>query len=444
MASCNVWLFHRNALINGVGNPVIQQSMTSFFKPASNQENYWLNAERLRAYSVIFILVYLVMAIFWVSQSENMVDVTKKPLGYDFITFYSASKLALGGNVLGVFDHDTIFRMEHEVISGHESLYPWNYPPQFLLVVLPLSLLSYTAAFFVWSFAGLAAFLFVAHRITPSPLTLFVAAAFPATMWNLTHGQNGFWTMALLGGALLLLDRRPIIAGILIGVMTFKPHLGILIPVALLFGRYWAAFISASVTAVLFAAASHLLVGTEGWSVFVNGLGSMSEYVEQGHAPWARMVSLFTGLRMLGVPIGLAYGFQFVAAIAVAVAVAVVWFRDTPFDMRAAVLAAGAPLATPYVFDYDLALLAIPIGLMALDGVRRGWLHGEREVMIVAFLTPLFATNLAAATGVHLGYLCTLALFLICVRRALAPEGALPKLPESALPKSPEGAPTTL
>lgn len=418
--------------------------MTAIFQPAQNQQDYWLNTERLRNYSIIIILVQLVMAIAWVSQSENMVDPTKKPLGYDFITFYSASKLALGGNPLGVFDQMTIFRMEQEVITGHESVFPWNYPPQFLLVVLPLSLLPYVPAFFIWGLAGLAAYLFVANRIVPSPLTPLIAAAFPAAMWNLTHGQNGFWTMALLGGALLLLDRRPIMAGILIGIMTFKPHLGLLIPIALLFGRYWIAFISASITAVLFAVASHALVGTEGWAAFLGGLGHISDYVEQGHTPWERMVSLFTALRALGVPIVIAYGFQFAAAIAVAVAVALVWRRgDTPFEIRAAVLAAGAPLMTPYVFDYDLALLAIPIGFMALDGMRRGWLYGEREVMIAAFAAPLIATNMAALSGVHLGFPCTLALFLICIRRALVPDGVLPIQAEGAPQAQTISAPAT-
>lgn len=392
-----------------------------WFEPAVRQHGYWLNAERLRNYSIIVIGVFTLVGIVWISQSDALVDRTGKPLGYDFITFYSASKLALGGNVLGVFDPKTIFAMEAQLIPGQGVQYPWNYPPQYLLVVLPLALLPYGLSFLLWSFGGLGLYLLTAYRLAPTRLTLVVAAAFPATMWNLTHGQNGFLSMALLGGAMLLLERRPIVAGILIGLMTFKPHLGLLIPVALIFGRHWKTFAAATFTTILFAAASQVLVGTEGWTVFLGDLQAATRYVEYGLLPWQRMVSLFTGLRMLSVPISVAYGLQAISSLGTAAVIAWVWSREVPLSLRAAVLAAGAPLATPYVFDYDLAILAIPMALVAMDGMRRGWLKGDREVLIIAWLTPLVATNLAIVTGVHLAYPCVLALFLICLRRALAP-----------------------
>ena len=99
--------------------------------------------------------------------------------------------------------------------------------------------------------------------------------------------------------------------------------------------------------------------------------------------------------------------------------------REAPTVLKAAVLVAGAPLAPPYVFDYDLVILAIPIAIIAWDGVRRGWLEGEREVLIIAWAAPILATSLAAGTGVQVGYLCVLALFVVAVRRAVGPPGML-------------------
>ena len=396
----------------------------NIFRRAPNQEGYWLNADRLRAYSVIFITIYAIAAVAWVFMSNGMVDPTGKPLGYDFTLFWSASKVALGGDFVGVFDQEKMFAVEHQLIQAEKGLYPWNYPPQYLLVVLPLSLLPYVTAFFVWNLALLAFFLVVVYRWAPSPLTVLVAIAFPATFWNLTHGQNGILVAALLGGALLVLDRRPILAGVLIGLMSFKPHMGLLIPIALLAGRHWTAFASATATTIAFALLSTVVVGLDGWSAFLHSLSAISGYVESGANPWPRMTSLFTGLRMLGVDTAVAYAAQIASAIMAAVIVGWVWSRRGALAMRAAVLAAAIPLATPYAFDYDLAMLAIPMAILAADGYRRGWFSGEREVLIVIWLTPLVATNLASGVGVHIGYLCVLALFLTCTRRALAPSEA--------------------
>ena len=396
----------------------------AIFRRAPNQEGYWLTAERLRAYSVIFITIYVIATVVWVFMSTGMIDPTGKPLGYDFTLFWSASKVALGGDFVGVFDQQKMFAVEHELIPAQKGLYPWNYPPQYLLVVLPLSLLPYVVSFFVWNLVWLVLFALVVYRMAPTPLTILITLAYPATFWNLTHGQNGLLVAALLGGALLLLDRRPIVAGLLIGLMSFKPHMGILIPFALLAGRHWTAFTSAAVTTIGFALISSAVVGIDAWAAFLNSLSAISHYVETGANPWPRMTSLFTGLRMLGVESTAAYAAQIASAIMAAVVVSWVWWRGAALAMRAAVLAAAIPLATPYAFDYDLAILAIPMALIATDGYRRGWLAGEREVLILTWLTPLVATNLAAGVGVHVGYLCVLTLFLTCVRRAMAPRDA--------------------
>lgn len=399
--------------------------MESLFRSARNQSGYWLDAERLRGYSVIIIAAYLLGAVAWIATSEGLVDPTDKPLGYDFIAFFSASKIALGGDFVAVFDQMRLLATQQEVIPGNKSVYTWNYPPQFLVVVLPLALLPYVAAFFTWTIASLGLYLLVVHRFAPSPLTLLLAAAFPAAFWTAAQGQNGFVLAALFGGATLLLDRRPILAGVLIGLMTFKPQIGLLIPVALLFGRRWTTFASATATTLAFAALSVAIVGVEAWPAFWKTVPLLSSLLEDGGLPWKRMTSLFTGLRMLGAGVEVAYAMQIVSALAAAAAVAWVWTRETPTALKAAVLVAGAPLATPYVFDYDLVILAIPIAIIAWDGVRRGWLAWEREVLIVAWVAPILATNLAVGAGVQVGYLCVLALFLVAMRRALGPPGIL-------------------
>ena len=74
---------------------------------------------------------------------------------------------------------------------------------------------------------------------------LLLALAFPAVFVNIGHGHNGFLTAALIGAGLLMLDRRPILAGILFGLMAYKPQFGVLIPLVLAATGRWRAFLAA-------------------------------------------------------------------------------------------------------------------------------------------------------------------------------------------------------
>jgi alpha-1,2-mannosyltransferase len=391
--------------------------------PATNVQaeegGHWLTTERLAIYPRIFLVVFAVSFAGWVLMSDNLLDKEGKPIGYDFITFWGTSKLTLEGTPESAFDLKQLYEAERDAVSGLRDIYAWHYPPTFQLMVAPLALLPYLAALALWISLTLAAATFVIRRLAPGTHTLLLFIAFPGTYLNFAQGQTGFLTTCLFGGALLLLhERRPILAGILIGLLTYKPQFGLLIPVALVFGRQWTAFISASITAVIFGALSAAILGTDVWLAFLNNLPLLRDVLEQGGIPWGKMASLFTSLRLLGIGIGLAYAFQFLLAALAAAAVAWAWWQDVPARVAGAILAAGALLATPYVFDYDLVLLAIPIALLARDGIERGWLPGEREVLVAAWLTPLLFPVIAAATGIQLGWVSLFAVFAVAVRRA--------------------------
>jgi len=234
------------------------------------------------------------------------------------------------------------------------------------------------------------------------------------------QGQTGFLTMALFGGAVLLFDRRPLAAGILFGLLSCKPHFGLLVPLALLCGRQWTVFAAASITTLVFGMASAVVLGPDVWLAFWRNLPLLRDILEQGGVPWDKMVSPFAGMRLLGVGGVPAYVLQGVLALAAAAGVAWAWWRAVPLRLAAAVLVSGALVATPYVFDYDLVLLAVPIALLARDGCEQGWLPGDREVLVAAWLMPLLSPVIAHASGVQLGWLCLVALFAVALRRAIA------------------------
>ena len=157
-------------------------------------------AHRLFAYPLIFLTVYVIASIAWVGMSANMLDPKDKPLGYDFITFWAGSWLTLNDRPAAVFDPAMIMAAERIAVPASEKIFLWHYPPTFLLLVSPLSLLPYLAAYLLWVSTTLAAYLLVIRKMAPQPQTLLLLCAFPGTFLNLAHGQTGFIVAALLGG----------------------------------------------------------------------------------------------------------------------------------------------------------------------------------------------------------------------------------------------------
>jgi hypothetical protein len=382
--------------------------------------SHWLTASRLTVYPRIFLAVFIMSASGWMLLSQDMLDPQGKPIGYDFITFWSASQLSLGGEPAAAFDAAKLFEVEQATVPGIDKPFLWHYPPTFQLVTLPLALVPYIFSYLIWASLTLLAFVLVIAKLAPSPRTIWIALAFPGTYINFLQGQNGFLTAALFGGAVLCLEKRPILAGILIGLLSYKPHLGLLIPLALICGRQWTAFLSAAVTTVIFALVATLAIGTESWVAFWNDIPVVRLVVEQGLLPWTEMPSLYTALRLVGLSDVPAYVAQLCLAVAVAVAVALVWLRRVPTSAAAAVLVSGTLLVTPYSFNYDLTLLAVPMALLAWDGYRHGWLRGEREVLVLIWLLPLVMAPIAIVTSIQIGFLGLVAMFAIALRRARA------------------------
>jgi hypothetical protein len=388
-------------------------------KPAA----HWITRERAVAYARIFIAVQAAAVIAWVALSTDLVDAKGKPLGYDFITFWAGSFLALRGEAAASFDMARIFAAEQLAVPTSQ-VYLWHYPPTFHLAVLPLALLPYLLAYAVWTAGSFGMYAAVVRRFAPRAETLWLLAASPGVFVNALQGQNGFLTTALFGAGLLLLENRPVFAGLLFGVMSCKPQLGLLLPVALLFGRQWTALAAAAATVLGFAALSVAAFGIEPWLAFWRNMPHLRVLLDTDALPWAKMPSLYVALRMLGWSAAPSYALHALLALGLLAAVAHVWRSPAPLRLRGAVLVAGSVLMPPYLFDYDLALLAIPIAILAWHGVQHGWRPYEREVLVAAWLTPLAAPAIAQL-GIPLAVLALLALFAIATRRALSEDTPL-------------------
>lgn len=387
--------------------------------PASS----WLCAQRIRGYSGVLLAVFLIAyAGLTVLSLPGLVDLRGKPLGYDFIAFWSAAWLALHGRPEAAFDWQAIEAVHRIAVPGLRGMYfLWHYPPTFLLAVLPLGLLPYLAALAAFLAGSLAAWAALLRCIVADRRYWVVAAAMPAGLINLFHGQNGFLTATLAGFTLLLLERRPVVAGTLIGLLAIKPHLAILFPVALAACGNWRAFAAAAVTAVVFAAASVLALGADTVAAFLHDMPQAGRLIDNGNLPWSMMPSPYVFALALGAPRSLALGLQGVAGLGAAAAVWLVWRRRAaPFAAKAATLLTGSLLISPYVFYYDMTWAGLAVGWLALAGAAGGYRRGDPEILLFAWLSPLLMVPVFALTGVQIGAVALVLLLLQAARLGLS------------------------
>jgi arabinofuranan 3-O-arabinosyltransferase len=340
----------------------------------------------------------------------------------DFVNVWAAGRLALEGQAAAAYDWPTHKAME-VLALGHpfHGYFGWHYPPVFLFVAAGLALLPYTAAYVLWIFGTFPAYLVAIRAIIGERSGYLLAAAFPAVLANFIAGQNGFLSAALFGGALFMLVERPILAGVCLGVLTYKPHLGVLVPIALIAGGYWRTFVTAGIVAALMAAASWAAFGMEAWQAFVANIGHTSQaFLSDGWADWHKLQTAFGLVRSFGGSEPLAWTVQAIVALAAAASVAMVWRSRAAYDVKAATLGTAALLATPYLYTYDLVVLAVPLAFLFRLARAQGFLPHELAGIALACLLVLIFPFVTMPVG----FAALLVVALLVTRRALAPATA--------------------
>ena len=370
----------------------------------------WLTAARIRGYSLILLAFCVIAAAGWIALSDGLIDRNGKPLGTDFSNVYAAGTLIWQGRPADAYVPALQHAEEKATFGGREvPFYGWHYPPFFFAVAFVVAAFPYAWGLAIWVAASLAAYLAAMRAILPRPETLLTAAAFPAVFVNIGHGQNGFLTAALLGGALHLLDRRPWLAGVLIGCLAYKPQFGVLIPVALLAGGRWSTIGAAVATIAALLAVSFVTLGGGVWHAFADSMTfTQTVVLEQGSTGWEKIQSIFSAVRMWGASVHTAYAVQTALLLMLAATLAWLWQSDAAFELKASALATASLLATPYVLDYDLVVLAVAIAFFVRHGLNRGFRAFEISLLAAAWIVPLLSRGVAGVTGIPLG-LCAVA-----------------------------------
>ena len=303
----------------------------------------------------------------------------------DFFAIWSFAKFPITNHAADIYDRSVLQKFQESLGSTLSIHLPYPYPPSFLLLMIPFSVMDYYGAYGAWILGTFVLYFAVSwHRAWPRSATFIIIA--PATILTFVYGQTGFLTSALMIGGFRFVTSRPILSGVLFGLVSIKPQLGILIPVALISARLWRTLAAAGMTVLVLVLASSAAFG---WSIWPLWLAQVL-----AHADWSAttkpqyMPTIIANLTFLGVDLSVARVIQLVVAVAVA---GIIWvcFRRGVTNLGISALLVGTFLATPYAFVYDMPTVTNAILAVVNDEERMHRLLPIPEALILALVLIL-------------------------------------------------------
>ncbi|MEC3910769.1 glycosyltransferase family 87 protein [Sphingobium sp. CR2-8] len=388
---------------------------------------------RIRLVAMLVLAATVIGLLYLFATAHGTVDSLGRPLGTDFSNVWSAGWMADHGRAPDAWNwarhYDVQKQVHHDVAI---PFYGWHYPPPFLIIATLLAQFPYVAALVLWQGSTLMLALALVRRILPGDRdAMLVALGAPVVLICLGHGQNAFLTASLLGTGMLLLDRRPWVAGMLLGALVYKPQFAVLIPVVIIARGNWRAFVAAALTVMALCLVTLAIWGWPVWRAFLDSLPLTQHIViEAGDTGWEKIPSPFAAMRQWGGSIPIAYGVQAVVT-AIAIGAAALAARRGSTAVRGAAALSAALLCTPYVLDYDFVLLGVAIAFLVADMQKRGVLAWEPTGLAYAWIAPLFGRFLSDLTHIPVDLIAAIAVLALAVRRAILLDGALARFRSS-------------
>jgi len=351
----------------------------------------------------------------------HLIGVANRPVeSSDFFVFWSAAALlATGVGAESLYDGTSLAAFQAGFPWASSQHQPFPYPPSMALLLRPLAWLDYPSAKLVW-LAGSFGLLAWALEVGRRPGRLIVLAAAPACLINLAFAQNGFLMTALIAGGLIRCRHQPVLAGILLGLATIKPQLGLAVPLLLIVQRRWLVIGVAAATGLALAGLSLALDGWPAWQAWLGQLAAFAARTIDnidGLAPY--LASLTAALIAAGMAPAFAQLAQAGAAALALLGLLVAAGRRDEVCAIAAALAA-AFIVTPFAYVYDAVLLLPAVILLAERQLAAGAPPARPEcrrlVLVFAWLAP-FLSILLMPAGIPVIVLAAAAVMLL----ALAP-----------------------
>jgi hypothetical protein len=390
----------------------------------------WLTASRVRAFAIAAATVWVLLLAgdCWSHTRFGVANAAGEPIGRDFVTFWSGARLAIEGKASEAYRINQFLDFERSVTSPNASFRWYGYPPIAMLLTLPLGLVPFLPGFALWTLGGWALLARTLARRMGWAMAAIAVMATPAFFINAFSGQNGAFSAALLAGGILALERRRLVSGLLFGLLCYKPHLGVLIPVALLAGKEWRAVLAAGATTIALVGTSLLVPGWQAWAGFLHHAWIHRLILETVGANWVRMPSVYPAARLMGAANVWAYAAQAISAVAAVLVVAAVWRGPSPLRLKGAVLIVATFLVTPYAWDYDLVVLLFASLWFWDIAEAGGWRSWEKMALALLLAEPLLKLVVPSSLHLPCGPVVLWIALLLFARRAIASDDAVPEL----------------
>ncbi len=371
----------------------------------------------------------------WKDYPSSLIGLDHQIVVRDFVNIWVGGRLATVGDLRTLFDPIAYADHVRTLFGARLDMYTWGYPPHLLLLAVPLSHLPLVPAFLLWIVGTGAVFFFVLRQIGLSPWQAVAVAASPAILDNALIGQNGaLLSGAALVGGLFLAERRPILAGLLLSLLTLKPQLGLLVPIYLLARGQWRPMVWAAGFGAALCTMSLFIFGVDAWIAYATVTAPfMRGFLEApfGLSAHYMMIPPFVLMRALGVATTHAYAIQILVGL---VSAALVWHaarRSGESRMALCLTLCLVPLTTPYAHSYDLVCTAVACALLITRTVQSA--TAARAVIALAWVFPGIALLLAHRILPGLGSLVLIGLGVVAWRRLPRTDAALFARPTSLL-----------
>lgn len=316
-------------------------------------------------------------------------------VGRDFLNMWMYGRAAWTPDPGRFYDAAIYQRELQTLLDGGYPGQNWSYPPSVMLVAWPFGLLGYLHALLLWTLFGLTLLTAVARRALDDWRLTAALLISPAALFCVISGQSALITTAMLVGIFATLDRRTPIAGVLIGLLTIKPQVGVFFPILLIASGRWRVFFIAAITAIALAAASITLFGVDPWLAYLTqGIAAQQQVLRdpEGIAtPY--YPTIYMNLRGIGLEYTAAMALQllFTAASVAAIAWAFWKRRDADPRLLMALFVAASVAGVPYLLVYD----TLPMTFAALALLAAGTLDAKGRILVrFVFWLPLLQIGL--------------------------------------------------
>jgi hypothetical protein len=323
-------------------------------------------------------------------------DVQGYMVGRDFLNTWLGAKLAWTADPGAFFGIKAYTKLLADTFYPGFPFHIWSYPPHILLFIWPAAFLPYLTAYVLYCLFGWLLYIAVVSDGDRRPDHLLLIALAPAVTVNIWTGQNGFWITIFLFGGLLQLERRPILAGVLFGLLSIKPQLGLLLPLMLVLTGRWRTIVAAAVTIAALVVATTAIWGTKVWAAYwYDAMPMQSRVVLTGFSNFMlHMPTAFMNAKVMGLPLWAASSIQAViSAITIAAAVWTFW-RRRDRDLSLALLITATFTVTPYAFNYDMVLFSGVIVRLMDRADNDRWDYG---LMLLVWVMPFFTIPLGVS-----------------------------------------------